>query len=173
MSTAHLPLAQMDSKPAKAPVAEAACVHCGLCQPACPTYLITGQEEESPRGRIQLMRALSEGRIQPTDGVLAHLDSCLDCRGCETACPSGVVYHKMLEETRAMLAAKGRGPLQRINPSARWFFLNVMVHPQRLKLALLPARVLQKAGLYSLMQKIKIDVAFTAADAANGRFAAG
>src|ERR1043165_781217 len=77
------------------------CVHCGLCLPACPTYTTTANEADSPRGRIQLMRGLQEGTIEPTDSVRLHLDLCLDCRGCETACPSGVVYHELIEETRA------------------------------------------------------------------------
>src|SRR4051794_37117726 len=80
-----------------------ACVHCGLCLPACPTYTQDFNEADSPRGRIQLMLALSDGTIQPTDSVRQHLDQCLDCRGCETACPSGVVYHELIEETRAKL----------------------------------------------------------------------
>src|SRR5688572_28461692 len=70
------------------------CVHCGLCLPACPTYTETGHANDSPRGRIQLMRGLADGLIQPTESLKLHLDLCLDCRGCETACPSGVVYHE-------------------------------------------------------------------------------
>ena len=84
------------------------CVHCGLCLPACPTYTETGNEVDSPRGRIQLMRGLAEGNIQPTESVRRHLDLCLDCRGCETACPSGVVYHELIEETRARFAEQER-----------------------------------------------------------------
>src|SRR5881397_3206397 len=80
------------------------CVHCGLCLPACPTYTVNQHEADSPRGRIQLMRGLADGMIQPTDSVRKHLDLCLDCRACETACPSGVVYHELIEETRARLA---------------------------------------------------------------------
>src|SRR5262245_60866547 len=86
-----------------------ACVHCGLCLPACPTYTQNQNEADSPRGRIQLMLALSDGTIQPTDSARKHLDLCLDCRGCETACPSGVVYHELIEETRANLL-KNRKP---------------------------------------------------------------
>src|SRR4029079_9002909 len=80
------------------------CVHCGLCLPACPTYTQTGHEADSHRGRIQHMLGLADGKIDLTDSVRKHLDLCLDCRGCETACPSGVVYHELIEETRARMA---------------------------------------------------------------------
>src|SRR5438094_9825194 len=86
------------------------CVHCGLCLPACPTYTETGHEADSPRGRIQLMRGLADGLVEPTDSVRRHLDLCLDCRGCETACPSGVVYHELLQETRAHFASLPGNP---------------------------------------------------------------
>ncbi len=82
------------------------CVHCGFCLSACPTYLVTGDENASPRGRIVLMRALERGELPATDpGVREHLDSCLGCRGCEPVCPSGVGYGSGLEEARARLAA--------------------------------------------------------------------
>src|SRR4051812_1383645 len=81
-----------------------ACVHCGLCLPACPTYTQDFNEADSPRGRITLMLGLSDGTIPPTESVQRHLDLCLDCRGCETICPSGVVYHELIEEMRAKLA---------------------------------------------------------------------
>src|SRR3979411_2935582 len=66
------------------------CVHCGLCTASCPTYLETGDENNSPRGRIYLMRSVVDGRLDLTPQVERHLDLCLDCRSCETACPSGV-----------------------------------------------------------------------------------
>jgi glycolate oxidase iron-sulfur subunit len=127
------------------------CVHCGLCLPACPTYTQNGHEGDSPRGRIQLMLGLAEGKIEATPSVRKHLDLCLDCRGCETACPSGVVYHELLEETRARLAETR--PPSRQDRFMRWLFFNVFVEPTRLKIALLPARVLQKLGLYGLLRR--------------------
>jgi glycolate oxidase iron-sulfur subunit len=68
------------------------CVHCGICLSVCPTYDLLGTEGDSPRGRIYLMRALAEGRIELDEDVVGHLDSCLGCRACETACPSAVHY---------------------------------------------------------------------------------
>jgi glycolate oxidase iron-sulfur subunit len=84
-----------------------ACVHCGFCLPACPTYLALEDENDSPRGRLVLMGALLDGRIEPDDPDAArHLDQCLGCRGCETACPSGVPYGRLLEATRETLAVE-------------------------------------------------------------------
>jgi glycolate oxidase iron-sulfur subunit len=87
----------------------AACVHCGFCLPACPTYLATGDESDSPRGRIHLMRALAHGSLTADDAALGeHLDACLGCRGCEPVCPSGVRYGEGLEAARAELV-RARG----------------------------------------------------------------
>src|SRR5438105_3579873 len=76
------------------------CVHCGLCTASCPTYLETGDENDSPRGRIYLMRAVRDGRLELNQEVKRHLELCLDCRACETACPSGVQYGKLIEPFR-------------------------------------------------------------------------
>src|SRR5690242_14945765 len=82
------------------------CVHCGFCLQACPTFLVTGDESDSPRGRIELMRALERGELTATDPALVyHLDRCLGCRGCEPVCPSGVQYGHGLEAARARIAA--------------------------------------------------------------------
>ena len=90
------------------------CIHCGLCLEACPTYKITQLETESPRGRLHLMGAIADGRIdaRSSDATLLHLDRCLACRACEAVCPSGVPYGRLIEETRAGLAeARGIPPL--------------------------------------------------------------
>jgi len=103
------------------------CVHCGLCLPACPTYTATGDESDSPRGRIVLMRALERGEIPASDpGLREHLDRCLGCRGCEPACPSGVGYGRGLETARGMLTrangipAKTRAVLAVFGNVALW-----------------------------------------------------
>src|SRR5262249_6724381 len=92
------------------------CVHCGFCLQACPTFLATGDESDSPRGRIELMRGLEHGDIAATDPALVyHLDRCLGCRGCEPVCPSGVQYGRGLEAARSRIGA-ARG----VPRLARW-----------------------------------------------------
>ena len=130
------------------------CVQCGLCLPACPTYLETANEADSPRGRIRLMLGLHDGSVPRTDAGQAHLDRCLDCRACETACPSGVQYHTLIEDAREKLEAHqeetgGRLPTQ--TRFQRWLFREVLTRPNRLRAALLPARLLQKARLWSVL----------------------
>lgn len=87
------------------------CVHCGFCLQSCPTFLVTGDESDSPRGRIVLMRALARGELDAADrGLVFHLDRCLGCRGCEPVCPSGVSYGPALEEARRLIATRRPAP---------------------------------------------------------------
>ncbi|HEX9167171.1 MAG TPA: heterodisulfide reductase-related iron-sulfur binding cluster [Gemmatimonadales bacterium] len=122
------------------------CVHCGFCLPACPTYLATGDEDDSPRGRIVLMRALEHGELAPTDPALRqHLDACLGCRGCEPACPSGVEYGLGLETVRQQLAAANGVPL------ATRLVLGVFGHRALWRLAFGFARFARSLGLTKLL----------------------
>src|SRR5262245_43888493 len=79
-----------------------ACVHCGLCTASCPTYVETGNENDSPRGRIYLMRAMRDGRLELNHEARRHLELCLDCRACETACPSGVRSEEHTSELQSL-----------------------------------------------------------------------
>lgn len=123
-----------------------ACIHCGLCLSSCPTYLETGNENDSPRGRIYLMRALQSGQLSLQNSVVRHLDLCLGCRACEAVCPSGVEYGALLETTREHVEKNFRRSffqtfLRRIAIE------KIFPFPTRFKLALRPARVLQKLRL--------------------------
>jgi glycolate oxidase iron-sulfur subunit len=100
-----------------------ACIHCGLCLPACPTYLATGREVESPRGRIYLLNQWQTGAQDLTPRLAEHIDSCLGCLGCQTACPSGVQYEKILSAARPEIA-RFRNPLTRA--LMRFSFQNVL-----------------------------------------------
>jgi glycolate oxidase iron-sulfur subunit len=112
------------------------CVHCGLCLSSCPTYVEIGAEADSPRGRILLMRALEEGRVAPTPEVTRHLDTCLGCRACETACPSGVPYGSLIEAARPFVESR-RPPVARL---ARLALGAVLTRPSLRALAMLPVR---------------------------------
>jgi glycolate oxidase iron-sulfur subunit len=101
------------------------CVHCGLCLEACPTYRELRVEMDSPRGRIYLMKGLLQGKIAPSEEVLTHLDQCLDCRACETACPSGVEYAHILEKTRTVLQPERKIGLP--GRLVRWFAFSLLL----------------------------------------------
>ena len=107
------------------------CVHCGFCLPHCPTYLNWGEEMDSPRGRIDLMRGLRTGQMPMTPTVVAHFDRCLGCMACVTACPSGVRYDVLIEETRAYVERKyRRGLWDRLY---RWMIFQLFPYPRRLR----------------------------------------
>jgi glycolate oxidase iron-sulfur subunit len=139
------------------------CVHCGLCTAACPTYLELGDENDSPRGRIYLMRAVTDGRLQLTDPVRRHLDLCLDCRACETACPSGVQYGRLIEPFRVAMEQMApeeegsdaqRGSAIGGDWFRRWILFGVFPYPQRMRRLLGPARIAQRIGLLALAEKV-------------------
>jgi glycolate oxidase iron-sulfur subunit len=102
-----------------------ACVHCGLCLEACPTYRELRVEMDSPRGRIYLMKGILQDKLAPTPTVLKHLDQCLDCRACESACPSGVEYGLILEKTRTVL--QPARPMTVTGRVLRWFVFGVLL----------------------------------------------
>jgi glycolate oxidase iron-sulfur subunit len=122
------------------------CVHCGLCTASCPTYIETCDENDSPRGRIYLMRAVADGRLEMGPGVREHLELCLDCRACESACPSGVRYGHMIEPFKIALQQSARGP-DKGSLLERLILHHLFPYPGRIRLALLPARILQRLGL--------------------------
>ena len=128
------------------------CVHCGLCLEACPTYILARTEMDSPRGRIYQMKQLAEGRLDADDHVVRHLDFCLGCRGCETACPSGVHYGALIEQTRAWVEDNyRRGPADRLR---RWIIGELFPYPARLRIALAPLRLIEWAGLRPWMERV-------------------
>lgn len=126
------------------------CVHCGICLPPCPTYRLLGEEMDSPRGRLYLMRALAEGRAEVTPGFTRHMDLCLGCRACEAACPSGVPFGSLLEETRARLDGERQAGRARALESVIY---GLFPHPRRLGAALAAARAYRRSGLQGLVRR--------------------
>src|SRR3954464_8912983 len=88
-----------------------ACVHCGFCTATCPTYVLLGDELDSPRGRIYLMKEMLENERAPTPEVVKHIDRCLSCLSCMTTCPSGVDYRRLVDHARAYIEDRYRRPL--------------------------------------------------------------
>lgn len=128
-----------------------ACVHCGICLPQCPTYRVLGEEMDSPRGRIYLMRAAAEDRIGLTPTMARHLDLCLGCRACETACPSGVPFGRLLEATRSQFERRGVTAPGRDGATLR-FLLDVFPRPGRLAPMLHALRMYQWSGMQTLVR---------------------
>lgn len=127
------------------------CVHCGFCLPTCPTYLVTGQEAESPRGRIYLMDLAARGEIPLDEAFGAHIDTCLGCLACVSACPSGVQYDKLIEAVRPQVERNiPRGRLDRL---FRFLIFSLFPYPGRLRLAALLGAVYQRSGLRTLLHR--------------------
>ena len=131
------------------------CVHCGLCLPACPTYRELGNENDSPRGRIYLMRGVVEGRLDLGDAFITHIDLCLGCRACETVCPSGVPYGHLLEAARVEVSkARARGA--RPQRLLRFVLNQVFTRPRLLQFGLTLARWFRDSGLARVAFKAKV-----------------
>src|SRR4029077_11466291 len=126
------------------------CVHCGFCLPVCPTYVLWGQEMDSPRGRIYLMKMASVGAAEMNSTWVSHFDSCLGCMACMTACPSGVDYGKLIEATRAQIERKTeRSPVEKLH---RRFMFETFTQPKRLRRMRLPLHAYQKSGLQAVVR---------------------
>ena len=126
------------------------CVHCGFCLPTCPTYVLWGEEMDSPRGRIDIMKGGLEGDV--FDGnSLRHLDQCLGCMACVTACPSGVQYGKLIESTRAQVERRTERPLR--DRLLRGFIYGLFPYPRRLRALRVPLRGYQASGLGRLLAR--------------------
>jgi glycolate oxidase iron-sulfur subunit len=128
------------------------CVHCGFCLPSCPTYQSWGEEMDSPRGRIHLMKAIADAREPLTDASVAHFDRCLGCMACVPACPSGVQYDVLIEDTRAAIERGHRRTLA--DRAFRGLIFGLFPYPRRLKLAMLGQLIYQRTGLRWLARRL-------------------
>lgn len=145
-----IPIAELGPNGASMAQAVEKCVHCGFCLPACPTYTVLGEEMDSPRGRIVLMKSVLEGNL-PLDEALPYVDRCLGCLGCVTVCPSGVEYGELIMPFRAYAQARRQRPLG--ERAARRLSLEVLPHPGRFRLA-------ARAGRWAMPVKGALPKAF-------------
>jgi glycolate oxidase iron-sulfur subunit len=127
------------------------CVHCGFCLPTCPTYVLWGEEMDSPRGRIYLMEIGRQGEPM-NDEMVRHFDQCLGCMACVTACPSGVQYDKLIEATRQQV--ERRYPRPRRDRAFRALIFRLFPYPRRLRLLRGPLRLYQRSGLGALVRRV-------------------
>ena len=126
------------------------CVHCGFCLPTCPTYTLWGEEMDSPRGRIYLMKSGLEGEPM-TDAMVQHFDACLGCMACVTACPSGVRYDRLIEATRPQVERRGDRPAS--DQAVRRAIFALFPHNRRLRLMRGPLRAFELTGLQRLARR--------------------
>ena len=126
------------------------CVHCGFCLPACPTYVLWGEEMDSPRGRIYMIRKAAEGLAPLDNQFRVHMDNCLGCMACITSCPSGVEYNKLIEPVRSQI--ERNLPRNKDESLFRKLIFATFPHPARLRLLALPLLVYQRSGLRALLR---------------------
>jgi glycolate oxidase iron-sulfur subunit len=151
MQTALADFIRQTAQGAEAEAILRSCVHCGFCLPACPTYQLLGDELDSPRGRIYLIKQLLEGTPPGTDTQL-HLDRCLTCRACESACPSGVRYGRLLDLGRELTDTRlARGPAERIK---RWLLRLIVPSTARVRAAVGAARLVRPLLPSSLKARV-------------------
>jgi len=130
------------------------CVHCGFCLPACPTYVLWGDEMDSPRGRIWMMRKSTLGDAPADDTLRTHIDNCLGCMSCMTACPSGVEYNKLIEDTRTQIEDHTARPLH--DRLFRRLLFATFPHPRRLRWLGVPIALYQRSGVQALLRRLGI-----------------
>ena len=122
------------------------CVHCGLCANNCPTYRLWGREAHSPRGRIKQMALVDQGRLELGESFVLHIDRCLNCRNCETVCPSGVEDGKILELARAQIEQKYKRPLA-ARVARDFVYRRLLPYPGRIAAAARALKIYQRSGL--------------------------
>lgn len=127
------------------------CIHCGLCLNHCPTYRLWGEEADSPRGRIRQILLVDQGRLEVGESFVTHIDRCLDCRACETACPSGVEYGKLVELARAQIEQKYKRPFfSRIMRG--YVYRRLLLNPRKIARAARVMRFYQNSGVAALVR---------------------
>jgi glycolate dehydrogenase iron-sulfur subunit len=131
------------------------CVHCGLCLNHCPTYRLWYDEADSPRGRIRQMQLVDEGRLELGESFVTHIDRCLDCRACETACPSGVEYGKLVEAARAQIEQQYKRPLS-ARLARNVVYRQLLPYPRRIARAARLLRFYQQSGLAAIARGTRI-----------------
>ena len=130
------------------------CVHCGFCLPVCPTYVLWGEEMDSPRGRIYMIKKAAQGDAPLDARFQLHMDNCLGCMACMTACPSGVQYNNLIEPTRAQM--ERHIPRSRSQRLFRGLLFATFPHPRRLRVLAVPMRFYQRSGLRTVVRALGI-----------------
>lgn len=130
------------------------CVHCGMCTSSCPTFSELGDENDGPRGRIQLMRMVAEGKAELSDRMKRHLEVCLDCRACETACPSGVHYGRLIEPFRLAVKQADTRPEVKYDWFREIILFQLFPYADRMRHLLGPVRLMQRLGLFDLAERM-------------------